>query len=391
MRQELLRDLEEYGEQTDEEVQARIDVLIQRESDRQSLPLRLREELYTGLFNSVRKLDILQELSDDPDVTEIMINGWQNIFYEKKGKIRRWDRQFSTPERLEDVIQEIAGSCNRVVNEQRPVADARLENGSRVNIVLPPVSLEGPILTIRRFPDRPITMDTLIVLGSLTREAAEFLRGLVEARYSLLIGGGTSTGKTTFLNALSSYIPADERVITIEDNAELQLQGLPNLVRLEAREAAMEGAAAVTIRDLIRTALRMRPDRVIIGEVRGAEAGDFLVCLNTGHDGSMGSAHANSVREMVSRLEMMVLMGMDLSVSVIRRQIAAGVEILVHLSRDASGVRRVEEIAEITGMKGDEILMHTLFQRDRSGALVRTGELHSVTKWERTHSAAEAE
>ena len=391
MRQELLRDLEEYGEQTDEEVQARIDVLIQRESDRQSLPLRLREELYTGLFNSVRKLDILQELSDDPDVTEIMINGWQNIFYEKKGKIRRWDRQFSTPERLEDVIQEIAGSCNRVVNEQRPVADARLENGSRVNIVLPPVSLEGPILTIRRFPDRPITMDTLIALGSLTREAAEFLRGLVEARYSLLIGGGTSTGKTTFLNALSSYIPTDERVITIEDNAELQLQGLPNLVRLEAREAAMEGAAAVTIRDLIRTALRMRPDRVIIGEVRGAEAGDFLVCLNTGHDGSMGSAHANSVREMVSRLEMMVLMGMDLSVSVIRRQIAAGVEILVHLSRDASGVRRVEEIAEITGMKGDEILMHTLFQRDRNGALVRTGELHSVTKWERTHSAAEAE
>ncbi len=390
MRTALLRDLEEYGEQTDEEVQARIDILIQQESDRRTLPLRLREELYTELFNSVRKLDILQELIDDSEVTEIMINGWQKVFYEKKGKIRRWDKQFSTPERLEDVIQEIAGSCNRIVNEQRPVADARLENGARVNIVLPPVSLEGPILTIRRFPDRPITMDTLTALGSLTGEAAQFLRGLVEARYSLLIGGGTSTGKTTFLNALSSFIPEEERVITIEDNAELQLQGLPNLVRLEAREANIEGAVPVTIRDLIRTALRMRPDRVIIGEVRGAEAGDFLVCLNTGHDGSMGSAHANSVREMISRLEMMVLMGMDLDVSVIRRQIAAGVEILVHLSRDAAGVRRLEEIAEITGMEGDEILMHTLFRRDRSGALIRTGELHAAAKWERVHAGTGA-
>lgn len=382
LREILLQELEDCREQTDEEVQDRIDCLIRRESRCQGWPLQLREKLYTELFNSVRKLDILQELLDDTEVTEIMVNGWQRVFYEKKGRILRWDRHFSAPERLDDVVQFIAGSVNRIVSEQKPLADARLENGARVNIVLPPVSLEGPILTIRRFPDRAITMDTLIALGSLTREAAQFLRRLVETRYSILVGGGTSTGKTTFLNALSSYIPARERVITIEDNAELQLQGLPNLVRLEAREATMEGMSAITIRDLIRTALRMRPDRVIIGEVRGAEAGDFLVCLNTGHDGSMGSAHANSVREMISRLEMMVLMGMDLDVPVIRRQIAAGVEILIHLTRDAAGVRRVEEIAEITGMKGDEIQMHTLFQRDSAGALIRTEELQSVKKWE---------
>ena len=385
LRQSLMLELEEHGEQTDEEVQARIDELIQDRSGRETISLRLREILYTDLFNSVRKLDILQELVDDTDVTEIMINGWKNIFYEKKGRIRRWDKGFASPERLEDVIQEIAGSCNRIVNEQRPIADARLANGARVNIVLPPVSLEGPILTIRRFPDEPITMETLVAMGSLTRDAAQFLRKLVEARYSILVGGGTSTGKTTFLNALSAYIPASERVVTIEDNAELQLQGIPNLVRLEAREANIEGASSVTIRDLIRTALRMRPDRIIIGEIRGAEAGDFLVCLNTGHDGSMGSAHANSVREMASRVEMMVLMGMSLSVEVIRRQITAGVEILVHLSRDASGVRRLEEVAEITGMEGDEIRMHTLFRRNEDGELVRAEELQHAEKWKKAH------
>ena len=391
LRQALLERLEESGEQTDEEVQACIDTLIRKESIQRSMPLRLREELFADLFNSIRKLDILQELVDDPEITEIMVNGWQNIFYEKNGQIRRWDRCFPAPERLEDVIQEVAGACNRIVNEQRPVADARLQNGARVNIVLPPVSLEGPILTIRRFPDDPITMETLVASGSLTREAALFLRGLVEARYSILVGGGTSTGKTTFLNALSAYIPPSERVITIEDNAELQLQGLRNLVRLEAREANMEGTSAVTIRDLIRTALRMRPDRVIIGEVRGAEAGDFLVCLNTGHDGSMGSAHANNVREMISRLEMMVLMGMDLSVPVIRRQIAAGVEILVHLSRDASGVRRLEEIAEITGMEGDEVCLQTVFSRNMEGVLARTGELAHREKWDRVHGRRRAQ
>ena len=388
LRQTLLERLEESGEQTDEEVQACIDALIREESRLRPMPLRMREDLFADLFNSVRKLDILQELVDDPEITEIMINGWQNIFYEKKGRIRRWERHFPTPERLDDVIQEIAGRCNRIVNEQRPVADARLQNGARVNIVLPPVSLEGPILTIRRFPDDPITMDALVAMGSLTKEAALFLRGLVEARYSILVGGGTSTGKTTFLNALSAYIAPAERVITIEDNAELQLQGLRNLVRLEAREANMEGTSAVTIRDLIRTALRMRPDRVIIGEVRGAEAGDFLVCLNTGHDGSMGSAHANSVREMCSRLEMMVLMGMELKVPVIRRQITAGVEILVHLSRDSSGIRRLEEIAEITGMKDDEICIHTVFLRNAQGVLARTGELVHREKWDRTHTAS---
>ena len=390
LRQALMLELEEQGEQTDEEVQARIDALIQERSGRESLSLRLRENLYTDLFNSVRKLDILQELVDDTEVTEIMINGWKNVFYEKQGRILRWDKSFASPERLEDVIQEIAGSCNRIVNEQRPIADARLSNGARVNIVLPPVSLEGPILTIRRFPDDPITMDRLVAMGSLTREAALFLRRLVEARYSILVGGGTSTGKTTFLNALSAYIPAAERIVTIEDNAELQLQGIPNLVRLEAREANIEGASAVSIRDLIRTALRMRPDRIIIGEIRGAEAGDFLVCLNTGHDGSMGSAHANSVSEMTLRLQTMSMMSdMKLSIPVIKRQITAGVEILVHLSRTPSGARRLEEVAEIIGMEGEEIAMHTLFRRDEAGRLVRSEALQHTEKWERIHGRVE--
>ena len=365
MRRRLRDELEEREELTEGEIADLIDELILDEGSRERLSLREKEELQKELLFSVRKLDVLQELVDDPEVTEIMVNGFRHIFYEKDGKIRRWEREFPSPERLEDVVQQIAGQCNRIVNEQRPIVDARLqENGARVNIVLSPIALEGPIVTIRRFPDDPITMRDLIRSGSITQEAADLLKDLTEASYSMVIGGGTSTGKTTFLNALSGFIPKDERIITIEDNAELQIQNVDNLVRMEARAANLEGTQEITIRDLIKTALRMRPDRIIVGEVRGAEAGDFLIGLNTGHAGSLGTAHANTARDMIGRIEMMVLMGVALPVPVIRRQIAGGIEILIQLTRDADGTRAVDEIAEIDGMQGDDVCIRTLYKRD---------------------------
>lgn len=385
IRKRLMEELEQGTEYTDEEVLELIDRIVLEEGRKRRLTIREKEELRKDLFSSVRKLDVLQELMDDPEISEVMVNGYQKIFYEKNGRLQRWERHFSSSERLEDVIQQIVGRANRAVNEGSPIADARLPDGSRVNVVLPPAALDGPILTIRRFPEEPVTMEKLIALGSLTKEAADFLRDLVEARYSILIGGGTSTGKTTFLNALSGYIPADERIITIEDNAELQIQGIDNLVRLEARTANLEGSREISIRDLIRSALRMRPDRIIVGEVRGAEASDFLICLNTGHDGSLGTVHANSVRDTVSRLEMMVLMGETLPIGVIARQITAGVEILIQLSRDALGKRQVEEIAEITGIRREEPLISTLFSRTADGELIRRGELKKQGKMEKLY------
>lgn len=380
LREQLQQIIEESVELTDDELAEKLDNLVlERCRDRQ-FSLRKKEELRRQLFYSVQRLDILQELVENPGITEIMVNGCSDIFYEEDGKLHRWNKSFRSRERLEDVVQEIAGRCNRVVNEQRPIADARLEDGSRVNIVLNPVALNGPIITIRRFPEKAITMSDLVERKSLTREAADFLCELVAARYSVIVGGGTSTGKTTFLNALSSAVPPQERIITIEDNAELQLQGLPNLVRLEAKNSNMEGMHEITIRDLIKTSLRMRPDRIIVGEVRGAEAGDFLTCLNTGHDGSLGTAHANSIRDMISRLEMMTLAGMTLPVGVIRRQIAAGIDILVHLGRDALGWRYVEEIGEITGMNGEEVAIQTLYRRNVEGKLEKVGELAHAEK-----------
>ena len=255
------------------------------------------------VFYSVRRLDVLQELLEDAGITEIMVNGYQHIFVERNGRIERYGKSFTSAEKLEDVIQQIVGRCNRVVNEQNPIVDARLENGDRVNVVMKPVALNGPILTIRRFPEQAVTMEFLVSIGSITKEAAEFLQALVRTRYSMMIGGATGSGKTTFLNALSAYIPKGERIITIEDNAELQIQGVENLVRLEAKEANLESGTEITIRDLIRAALRMRPNRVIIGEVRGAETFELLSALNTGHAGSLSTAHANSVKDMISRLE----------------------------------------------------------------------------------------
>lgn len=383
--------LENRDELSDQDILDAIDELVLAEGRELRLSLRAKEEFRRELFCSVRKLDVIQELVDDPSVTEIMVNGYRNIFVEKSGKIRKWEKAFSSEERLWDVIQQIAGRCNRVVNEETPILDARLANGARVNAVLPPVSLDGPVLTIRRFPDEPITMVKLVAWGSITQAAADFLKKLVSSGYTILVGGGTSTGKTTFLNVLSACIPREERVVTIEDNAELQLLGLDNVVRLEARAANLEGGREITIRDLLRTALRMRPSRIIIGEVRSGEAGDFLSCLNTGHSGSLGSAHANSVRDMIGRLENMVLMGMNIPIPVIRRQIVSGIEILVHLGRDGNGKRRVEEIAEITGLKGDEVQIRTLFRLDGENHLEPVNPLLHGEKLEKKYEKEEKE
>ena len=379
----LMEKLDMSREVTDREILKEIDELILGRLRESCIPLREKAELRQELFYSVRKLDVLQELIEDESVTEIMVNGPEAIFIERDGKLEKWEKSFTSQEKLEDVIQQIAGRCNRVINESMPIVDARLENGARVNAVISPVALNGPILTVRRFPDRPVTMEKLISLGSLPRQCAEFLASLVKARYSMIIGGGTGSGKTTFLGALSNYIPKDERLITIEDNAELKIQGVENLVRMEAKMANMEGGASITIRDLIRTALRMRPDRIIVGEVRGEEAVDMLQALNTGHEGSLSTAHANSARDMLSRLETMTLMGMDLPLEAIRRQIASGVDILIHLGRLRDKSRKVLEIAEVCGFENHEICTRTLYQWKEGCGLVKTAELFNREKLNR--------
>ncbi len=375
-------------ELTDEEVEELIRQEILRFSSRKYLLLEEKLRIQKELFNGIRRLDLLQELIEDPLVTEIMVNGPRDIFVEKGGHLFRWDKQFASKEKLEDVVQQIVSFCNRNVSKANPIADARLADGSRVNIVLDPIALNGPVITIRRFPDQPIRIAQLIEWGSVTEEASEFLREAVTAGYNIFVSGGTGSGKTTFLNALSEFIPPGERIITIEDNAELQLVTAENLVRLEARNANLEGEHEITIRDLIRTALRMRPNRIIVGEVRGAEAIDMLQAMNTGHDGSLSTGHANSPRDMLSRLETMVLMGMDLPLAAIRRQIASGVDLIVHLGRLRDGSRRVLEIVELDGMEEGEFLLHILFsfqEEENSGGQVRgqlkrQGELHHTGK-----------
>ncbi|MDO4337857.1 MAG: ATPase, T2SS/T4P/T4SS family [Eubacteriales bacterium] len=383
MRQLLMEKLDLSRELTDEEILDEIDELIMSRMRESCIALKEKVQLRQELFYSVRKLDVLQELIEDEAVTEIMVNGPDAIFVERDGRLTRWGKSFTSREKLEDVIQQIVGKCNRVVNESMPIVDARLENGARVNAVIQPVALNGPILTIRRFPDQPITMEKLIALGSLPGECADFLAALVKARYSMIIGGGTGSGKTTFLGALSEYIPGDERLITIEDNAELKIQGIENLVRLEAKMANMEGAASVTIRDLIKTALRMRPDRIIVGEVRGGEAVDMLQALNTGHEGSLSTAHANSARDMLSRLETMTLMGVELPLEAIRRQIASGVDILIHLGRMRDKTRKVLEITEVCGFENNEIKIQTLYRWQEGEGLVQTAPLLCREKLER--------
>ncbi|MCR4705290.1 MAG: CpaF family protein [Lachnospiraceae bacterium] len=354
------------------------------------LSLEEKQQLGKELFYSIRKLDILQELLEDKEITEIMINGPKAIFIEKNGRLKEWENSFSSVEKLEDVIQQIVGKCNRTVNEASPIADARLENGSRVNVVLPPIALNGPILTIRRFPDKPIRIENLIALGSITEDVASWLKIMVHAGYNIMISGGTGSGKTTFLNALSDFVPKEERIITIEDSAELQIQNAPNLVRLETRARTAENCNEITIRDLIKSSLRMRPDRIIVGEVRGAEAVDLLQAMNTGHDGSLSTGHANSARDMLYRLETMVLMGMDLPISAIRRQIASGIDLIVHLGRLRDKTRKVLEIVEVLGISGDEIETQTLYKFESSGRgkgnvegkLVKKNDLFSREKIE---------
>lgn len=349
-------------EVSDEEVREMIDEMVIHCSRQYALSLKDRQQLGREIFDAIRRMDILQELVEEEEVTEIMINGTQGIFIERKGRLFQWDKNFASKEKLEDVIQQIVAKCNRAVNEASPIVDARLENGARVNIVLAPVALNGPIVTIRRFPSHPIGMTDLLAYGSLTNEAARDLEKWVKAGYNIIISGGTGSGKTTFLNALSQYIPSTDRVITIEDSAELQLQGIPNLVRLETRDSKGEGTMAITIRDLIRSSLRMRPDRIIVGEVRGSEAIDMLQALNTGHDGSLSTGHANSATDMLMRLETMVLMGMELPLSAVRRQIASGVDIIVQLGRLRDKSRKVLEIVEITGYEDGEIVTRPLYQ-----------------------------
>lgn len=377
---------------SDGEIYEQIDRLLLRKDDGAYRSLRRRDALRTELFNSVRKLDLLQELVDNDQVTEVMVNGLDGIFIERSGRVEKWEKGFTSQEKIEDLVQTIAGRSNRIVNATVPIVDARLENGARVNMVLPPVAINGPIITIRQFPKRPITMQQLVAWGAITEEAVQFLRRLVIAGYNIFISGGTGSGKTTFLNALSDFIPKDERIITIEDNAELQIQGVSNLVRLEARRENTQGEHAITIRDLIRASLRMRPDRVIVGEVRGEETIDMIQAMNNGHDGSLSTGHGNSPRDMLARLETMVLMGIELPVSAVRRQIS-GLDIMVHLGRMRDKSRKVLEIIEIIGYRyeTEEILTHTLFEfeegRRRSdkleGSLVKKGELLQRKKLER--------
>lgn len=367
--QHILQQIDLSREISDEEMQDLIDDLVISVGRGFGLTLLERQQMAKELFYAIRRLDILQELIEDDEITEIMINGTGRIFIEKEGRMTPWEKQFATKEKLEDVIQQMVSKCNRVVNESSPIVDARLEDGSRVNVVLAPVALNGPIVTIRKFPKQPIDMETLIRYGSLTTEAALFLEKLVIAGYNIMVSGGTGSGKTTFLNALSQYIPKTERIITIEDSAELQLQEVENLVKLETRNANAEGTKEISIRDLIRTSLRMRPDRVIIGEVRGGEAFDMLQALNTGHDGSLSTGHANSAKDMLSRLETMVLMGVELPLPAIRRQIASGVDIIIHLGRLRDKSRRVLEIAEVIGMEKDEIVVQPLYVFQEEGVL----------------------
>lgn len=388
IRERLFDRINRSMELSDEAVRELIEEEIVAAGKKQYIPLSQKEKLRREIYHSVRKYDVLQELIDDNSVTEIMVNGKDHIFIEKDGSLMPYAGSFESREKLFDVIQQIVAKANRVVNESSPIVDARL-SGSRVHVVLEPIALNGPILTIRRFPEHPIQMQDLLRMGAISEEAAEFLRLLVTAGYNIFISGGTGSGKTTFLNVLSGYIPPGERVITIEDSAELKLQGIENLVRLETRNANIEGCREITIRDLIKASLRMRPDRIIVGEVRGGEALDMLQALNTGHDGSLSTGHANSARDMLTRLETMVLMAMELPLEAVRRQIASGLDIIVHLSRLRDKSRKVTGITEVLGFEAGEIVTKELFTFEETGdkregcvegRLVRKNELSQVQK-----------
>lgn len=390
LREEILGGIDLTREVSDEEVQAIIRKRCSHYARQKWLSISRQAELEQQLFYSLRRLDVLQDLLEDAEITEIMVNGENTIFFEKQGSIYHSEKRFSSKEKLNDVIQQIVGTNNRMVNDSNPIVDTRLPDGSRVNIVLQPVSIDGSAISIRKFPKQPLLMEDLIKLGAITKEAAEFLKILVHAGYNIFVSGGTGSGKTTFLNALSQYIPREERIITIEDSAELQLIEKPNLVRLETRNANTEGVTPISIRDLIRSALRMRPDRLIVGECRGAEALDVLQAMNTGHDGSLSTGHANSCKDMLSRLETMVLMGMELPLPAIRSQIASGIDILVHLGRMRDKSRKVLNITEVLEYRDGDVQLKELYRFCEEGSgeavvgtLTQVGLLHQVEKLQR--------
>lgn len=362
LKEKVISGIDMSRDVSDDEIKEIIKDTIYERKKEENISLHDREELFRLLFYEVRRLGILEELISDPSITEIMVNGVESpIFIERDGVITKWERRFDSMESLRSVIQQIVAGSNRAVNEASPIVDARLENGARVNVVMNPVAVNGPILTIRRFPDDPISMKDLIGFSSITPEAAEYLKRLVVSGYNIFVSGGTGSGKTTFLNALSEFIPPSERIITIEDSAELQIRGIENIVRLETRNANVEGLKEITIRDLIKTSLRMRPDRIIVGEIRDGAALDFLSAANTGHDGSLCTGHANSASDMLSRIETMVLMGMDLPLPAIRRQMASAIDIIVHLGRLRDRSRKVLEISEMAGLKNGEFVLRPLF------------------------------
>lgn len=358
----IISELDFSKSNSDEEIERLIDNCLIGNNEEFSLSLKEKLKLRTELFNSIRRFDVLTELLDRKDITEIMINGYDSIFIEKNGRLMKSEVAFESEERLFSVIQQIVAGCNRRINEASPIVDARLADGSRVNIVISPIALDGHAITIRKFPDKEITMQRLIELGSLDDKIAELLKLLVEAKYNIIVSGGTGSGKTTFLNALSNYIPKDERIITIEDSAELKLIGVENIVRLETRNANVEGENAITIRDLIKSSLRMRPDRIIVGEVRDAAAIDMIAAMNTGHDGSLSTGHANSCEDMLLRLETMYLMGLEIPVSAIRCQLTSAIDIVIHLGRLRDKSRKVLSISEVLGMKDGEIELNLLFE-----------------------------
>ncbi|MBU7318720.1 CpaF family protein [Paenibacillus oleatilyticus] len=382
-----VQDSLDYGNAlSDEQLMEQIEQIVFAYSRESFLTAGQKQTLVQEVFHSFRGLDVLQPLVDDRTITEIMINSHDQIFVEKDGRVLETEIRFESREKLEDTIQAIVGRVNRIVNESTPIVDARLADGSRVNVVLPPIALKGPAMTIRKFPEHPMTLDDLIARQALTREAAEQLIRFVKAKYNLFIGGGTGSGKTTFLNALGQYIPPDERVITIEDSAELQIRGVPNLVSLETRNANTEGKGGITIRDLIRSSLRMRPNRIIVGEVRGAEVLDMLQAMNTGHDGALSTGHANSVQDMLSRLETMVLSGASLPVEVVRKQIASAIDIMIHLTRLRDRSRRVTEITEVIGVNEGEVKLNPLFRFVETG---ETAEGKVIGQLESTGNALE--
>ncbi|MBP5249325.1 MAG: CpaF family protein [Lachnospiraceae bacterium] len=365
----------DYSEKiSDEALLEEIDRVVSVEARTTFLPVEDREELRNSVYNSIRGLDILEELLCREDVTEIMVNGENDIFLESGGTLKKWDKAFESGNKLNDIIQQIVADANRVVNEASPIVDARLKDGSRVNVILPPVALNGPIVTIRKFAKEPFTMEKLIDLGAISEDAADSLRRFVTAGYNIFVCGGTGSGKTTFLNALSDFIPQDERIITIEDSAELKIKNIKNLVRLEVRNKNSKECTEVTIRDLIRAALRMRPDRIIVGEVRGPEVIDMLQAMNTGHDGSLSTGHGNSVPDMLDRLETMMLMGMDIPLAAVRKQVASAIDIMVHLGRMRDGSRKVLEISEVVGMNEGDIELNPLYVFKEDENIVENGD-----------------